>query len=105
MNHLWQIIVNPNALTKKRAEIFKKILHEFDLEGIKYKINPADGPNKGIETAKLLCRAGARHLMVCGGDGSINIVRSIQIVLEELIGERVVFLNQLLGSLKEIEQS
>ena len=72
MNHLWQIIVNPNALTKKRAEIFKKILHEFDLEGIKYKINPADGPNKGIETAKLLCRAGARHLMVCGGDGSIN---------------------------------
>ena len=72
MNHLWQIIVNPNALTKKRAEIFKKILHEFDLEGIKYKINPADGPNKGIEMAKLLCRVGARHLMVCGGDGSIN---------------------------------
>lgn len=72
MNHLWQIIVNPNALTKKRAEIFKKILHEFDLEGIKYKINTADGSKKGIETAERLCRVGERHLMVCGGDGSIN---------------------------------
>lgn len=68
----WQIIANPNALTEQRALLEKKILTELDERGVNYTLHIAKGTGKGIEIAEELCRSGKRHLIVVGGDGSVN---------------------------------
>ena len=68
----WQIIVNPNALNKKRLSIQSQWLEELSRNGIHYKLWNADGAGQGMALAEKLCREGCRHLMVMGGDGSVN---------------------------------
>lgn len=44
----------------------------MDNNNIHYVLHEADGRRKGIHIAKQLCEQGHRHLIVVGGDGTIN---------------------------------
>ena len=68
----WQVILNPNAREKKCTDIWKSIEQLLQEKGIQYVLHLADARLKGIETARQLCADGHRHLMVLGGDGTIN---------------------------------
>ena len=68
----WQVILNPNAREKKCTDIWKRIEQLLQEKGIQYVLHLADARLKGIETARQLCMDGHRHLMVLGGDGTIN---------------------------------
>lgn len=68
----WQVILNPNAREKKCTDIWKSIEQLLQEKGIQYVLHLADARLKGIETARQLCVDGHRHLMVLGGDGTIN---------------------------------
>lgn len=68
----WQLIANPNALTAQRKILETTILQQLEERGINYQLHFADGAGHGIKVAEKLCRAGHRHLIVVGGDGSIN---------------------------------
>lgn len=68
----WQIIINPNACDKKCMNNWAEAEKTFAAYDIHYDLHQANGSHKGIEIAKALCQQGHRHLMVVGGDGSIN---------------------------------
>lgn len=68
----WQIILNPNAREHKSTDIWHTIEQMLQEKNIQYVLHMADERLKGIETARQLCMDGHRHLMVLGGDGTIN---------------------------------
>jgi len=68
----WQVILNPNAREKKCMEIWHDIEKLLQEKNIQYVLHLADARLKGIETARQLCVDGHRHLMVLGGDGTLN---------------------------------
>lgn len=68
----WQVIANPNALTEKRKVLETTILEQLKKRGVNYQLHFADGAGQGIAVARNLCNSGHRHLIVMGGDGSIN---------------------------------
>ncbi|MBR4918197.1 MAG: YegS/Rv2252/BmrU family lipid kinase [Bacteroidales bacterium] len=68
----WQVILNPNAREHNCLKIWKDIEKLLREKNIQYVIHFADAPLKGIETARQLCMDGHRHLMVLGGDGTLN---------------------------------
>lgn len=68
----WQIIINPNACDKKCMNNWAEAEAQLAADGIQYDCHQANGSHKGVEIAQMLCKQGHRHLMVVGGDGSIN---------------------------------
>lgn len=68
----WQIILNPNAQDHKGLEHWTEIAAKLDANHIRYELHQANGSHSGMETAQKLCQEGHRHLMVIGGDGTIN---------------------------------
>lgn len=68
----WQVILNPNAREHNCLKIWKDIEKLLREKNIQYVIHFADAPLKGIETARQLCMDGHQHLMVLGGDGTLN---------------------------------
>ena len=70
--HEWHIIANPTLLNGHRAETAKAILTELGNRNISHTLHAADGGEWSGQTAERLCREGQRHLMMVGGDGSIN---------------------------------
>lgn len=68
----WQIILNPNAQDHKGLEHWTEIAAKLDANHIRYELHEANGSHSGMETAQKLCQEGHRHLMVIGGDGTIN---------------------------------
>ncbi len=68
----WQVILNPNAREHKCMGIWHEIEKLFQEKNVQYVLHLADAPRKGIETARQLCQDGHRHLMVLGGDGTLN---------------------------------
>lgn len=68
----WQIIANPNACDKKCLSNWDIIENALTENHIKHAYHKADGCHKGIELARTLCQEGHRHLLVVGGDGTIN---------------------------------
>lgn len=71
-DHEWQVIVNPNACDHKCFESWAGISAKLIESGIPYQLHKSDACGKGIQIAKELCNAGHRHLIVVGGDGTIN---------------------------------
>lgn len=71
-NYEWQIITNPNALTKERTFLKNVFIDQFDAQHIHYQFHVANGQNCGAEKAKALCQEGCRHFIIIGGDGTIN---------------------------------
>lgn len=70
--HEWHIISNPNTSSKNRKIDERVLLDQFKSTKIPYIMHISDGVGKGWTIAKELCESGIRHLMVFGGDGSIN---------------------------------
>lgn len=68
----WQVILNPNAREKKCMDAWNDVEKLLQEKGIQYVLHLADARLKGIETARQLCLDGHRHLMVLGGDGTVN---------------------------------
>lgn len=68
----WQIILNPNAQDHKGLEHWNEIAAKLDEHHVRYELYQANGSHSGINLARKLCQEGQRHLMVIGGDGSIN---------------------------------
>lgn len=71
-SHEWHIISNPNTSSKNRIIDESFLLDHFKKMNIPYAMHLSDGAGKGWAIAKELCKSGIRHLMVFGGDGSIN---------------------------------
>ena len=71
-NPIWQIIVNPNALTKARKILEEQFLQQLKALHISYVIHEANGTGVGTSIAQQLCQQGCHYLMIIGGDGSIN---------------------------------
>ena len=72
LDYTWHIIANPNACENKSLDHWSEVAKRFDEVGLKYELCKTEKKGKGIEKAAQLCREGHRHLMVVGGDGSIN---------------------------------
>lgn len=68
----WQIILNPNAQDHKGLAHWSEVAADFERHHIRYELHKANGSHKGIDIAQKLCQDGHRHLMVVGGDGTIN---------------------------------
>ena len=68
----WQVVANPNALGKRSLEHWPSISGIMSSKGIRHVLHRAESTGKGIEIARKLCAEGHRHLMVLGGDGTIN---------------------------------
>lgn len=68
----WHIISNPNSNSKNRKNNEEFLIDYFSKNNIRYTIHTSDGTGKGCEIARELCANGIRHLMIFGGDGSIN---------------------------------
>jgi len=71
-DHEWQVIVNPNACDHKCFDSWDGISAKLTQSGIPHRLHKADACGKGIQIAKDLCNDGFRHLIVVGGDGTIN---------------------------------
>lgn len=68
----WQIIANANAMKAKQNVLEDKVLSKLRSSGIIYRIHLGDGAGSGAELAERLCCEGHRHLIVAGGDGTVN---------------------------------
>ena len=68
----WQIIANPSAVKARKGMLENTILHALGAAGVQCRLHVGDGAGSGMELAERLCRDGHRHLMVAGGDGTVN---------------------------------
>ncbi len=68
----WHVIINPNACDRKCFHRWNEVSDKLTAAGVNYELHKAEGLNMGMETAKNLCTEGVRHLIVVGGDGTIN---------------------------------
>lgn len=71
-DHTWQVIINPNACDQKCFANWEAISKKFQKLGIEHVMHKSDRCGRGIEIARQLCQEGYRHLIVIGGDGTIN---------------------------------
>jgi YegS/Rv2252/BmrU family lipid kinase len=69
---LWQVILNPHAGGGKGAHDQKKIEALLKQSGISFQLSISLYPRHAIELAKELVTNGATHLIVAGGDGTLN---------------------------------
>lgn len=72
LDYTWHVIANPNACEHKSMNRWSIVSKRFDEVGLKYELHKTDSKGKGIEKAAQLCREGCKHLVVVGGDGTIN---------------------------------
>jgi YegS/Rv2252/BmrU family lipid kinase len=68
----WQVILNPHAGGGKGAHDQKKIEQLLNKSSLNYKLSISEYPRHAIELARDLVSAGATHLIVAGGDGTLN---------------------------------
>jgi YegS/Rv2252/BmrU family lipid kinase len=71
-DHLWQVILNPNAHDGHCYDDWPAISAALDAAGIRHELHLADVCGGGVMMAMRLCEQGARHILVIGGDGTIN---------------------------------
>ena len=69
---LWQIILNPHAGGGRGAHDRKKIEQLLRQSNIPYQLSISQFPGHAIELARNLVTSGATHLIIAGGDGSLN---------------------------------
>ena len=70
--NIWQAIINPNALSKQSTKHWKIISEKFAKLNIRFEEHNAGAVNTGKEITERLCRAGHRHFIILGGDGTAN---------------------------------
>lgn len=69
---VWQVILNPHAGGGKGAADRKKIEQMLRKSGIDFTLSLSEYPFHAIELTKELVTKGATHLIVAGGDGTLN---------------------------------
>ena len=72
MEILWQVILNPHAGGGKGSHDQKKIEQHLTQSGINYKLAISQYPGHAIEMTRDLVNKGEIHLIVAGGDGTLN---------------------------------
>jgi YegS/Rv2252/BmrU family lipid kinase len=68
----WQVILNPHAGGGKGAHDQKKIEQLLKKAGLNFRLVISEYPRHAILLAHDLATAGATHLLVAGGDGTLN---------------------------------
>ena len=68
----WQVILNPHAGGGKGSHDRKKIEQLLKKSGLNYSLAVSEFPRHAIALAKDLVTAGATHVIVAGGDGTLN---------------------------------
>jgi len=68
----WQVILNPHAGGGKGAHDKKKIEQLLKDSGLPFRLSISEYPRHAIEIARELVAGGATHLIVAGGDGTLN---------------------------------
>jgi YegS/Rv2252/BmrU family lipid kinase len=68
----WQVILNPHAGGGKGAHDQSKIEQLLSHSKINYQLTISHFPGHAIELAKDLVNNGATHLIIAGGDGTLN---------------------------------
>ncbi len=68
----WQVILNPHAGGGKGAHDKKKIEQLLKDSGLPFRLSISEYPRHAIEIACELVAGGATHLIVAGGDGTLN---------------------------------
>ena len=71
-DHLWYVVVNPNACDSHCFDNWPKVSAALDEAGIRYEMHISDTQGSGMMAARRICEQGGRHIMVIGGDGTIN---------------------------------
>jgi len=72
MEILWQVILNPHAGGGKGAHDQSKIEQLLKQSEIRYKLVLSQYPGHAIEMTRALVNNGETHLIVAGGDGTLN---------------------------------
>lgn len=88
--HLWHVIINPNACEQKCFNFWDKISSILDQNEVRYMLHKSEGAAKGIEIVKELCMNNVCHLIVIGGDGTINEV--VNGIMQSKVDPRNVYL-------------
>ncbi len=68
----WQVILNPHAGGRKGAHDQKKIEQLLTKADLNFRLVISEYPRHAIQLAQDLVAAGATHLLVAGGDGTLN---------------------------------
>ncbi|MCQ2284157.1 MAG: diacylglycerol kinase family lipid kinase [Bacteroidales bacterium] len=71
-DYFWHVIINPNACNQECFSNWGTISTKLGQNGIRHEMHKSDASGRGIEIARELCQKGERHLIVIGGDGTIN---------------------------------
>lgn len=71
-DYFWHVILNPNACDKTSLDSWLGLSERLSAEGVRHELHKADSLGAGMEIARQLCVSGCRHLIVIGGDGTIN---------------------------------
>ncbi len=86
--YTWQIILNPNALMQKSSRFWKEIENKLQEKQIQFLLHVTPTVDDAKEVISTLCLKGARHFILVGGDGSLNIftnaVMKSQVVSSEI---------------------
>jgi YegS/Rv2252/BmrU family lipid kinase len=86
---LWQVILNPHAGGGKGAHDQKKIEALLKQSGISFQLSISQYPLHAIELAKELVINGATHLIVAGGDGTLNEVVNGVFLAEQTVHHEI----------------
>lgn len=68
----WHLLLNPHAGGGKGAQDRKKIEALLQRSDIRYQLSLSNYPGHAIHLAKELVESGATHIIVAGGDGTLN---------------------------------
>lgn len=72
-DYTWQIVLNPNAMSHRCGEFWNSIEDYLNNESILYKYHITESIEESKLLVQKLCGEGARHFIVIGGDGTLNI--------------------------------
>ena len=69
---MWQVILNPHAGGGKGAHDQKRIEQLLKNSGIQYNLSVSQFAGHAIELTRNIINQGVTHLIVAGGDGTLN---------------------------------
>ena len=85
----WQIILNPNALSRRSDQLRKDIERKLQAVQIDFLYHVTSTIDEAKELIITLCKEGKRHFIVIGGDGTLNIF--VNAVKESLINSAEIY--------------
>ncbi len=80
-NDRWGIIYCPKQGIRRSTRRWEQLQEALDAAGIAYDFVQSESPESVGRLTTMLCRAGYRTLIVCGGDGALN--RAVCAVMEQ----------------------